>query len=97
MFIKLLCIDTTTFKEHDLEFTVKEGDIVSALIDNEGIRFEYEKDHYSLPYYFSDVEEHFISAFDEEVYNKRYKKGYNAKLYINGAVYDVGDVTFKVS
>jgi len=97
MFIKLLCIDTTTFKERDLEFTIKEGDTVSALIDHEGIRFEYKNDHYSLPYYLSDIEEHFISAFDEEAYNSRYKKGYNAKLYINGTSYDVGDITFKVS
>lgn len=97
MFIKLLCIDTTTFVESDEQFTVKEGDTVSALIDHEGIRFEYKKNCYSMPYYLSDIEEHFISAFDEEAYNSRYKKGYNAKLHINGAVYDVGDVIFKVS
>lgn len=97
MFIKLLCIDTMTFVGSGEKFTIKEGDIVSALIDNEGIRFEYKKNCYSLPYYLSDIEEHFISAFDEEAYNSRYKKGYNAKLHINGEVYDVGDVTFKVS
>lgn len=97
MFIKLLCINTTLFKEPDKEWCVNEGDTISALINREGIRFEYKKDYYTLPYSLSDIEDNFISAFDEEAYNNIYKKGTDCKLYLeNGTSYELSDVTLKM-
>lgn len=98
MFIKLLCVKTTYFKEpNNNEWIVNEGDVVNALINREGIRFEYEKNHYSLPFRYSDMEDNFISAFDEEAYNNIYKKVTGCRLYLeNGTSYELGDVTLKV-
>lgn len=98
MFIKLLCVNTTHFKEpNNNKWVVNEGEVVNALINREGIRFEYKKDHYSLPFRFSDIEENFISAFDEEAYNNIYKKVTNCKMYLeNGTSYEIGEVTLKM-
>lgn len=98
MFIKLLCINTTHFKESDNnQWTVNEGEVINVLVNEEGVRIEYKKDHYSLPFDFYDIEYNFISAFDEERYNDIYKRGYGCKLYLeNGKSYELGDVVFKV-
>ena len=99
MFIKLLCIKTCDFKDlyGKVHFTIEEGTTTKALIDEQGVHFEYEPNHYSLPYKFEDMSKAFISAFDEEAYNKIYHKASNCKMYFeDGAVTDLGDVTVKV-
>ena len=98
MFIKLLCIKTADFNDlyGKIQFTIKEGSTVSALIDRQGVRLEYEPRHYSLPYRFEDIEKGFISALDEETYNKIYHKANNCKMYFeDGTVMDLGDVIVK--
>lgn len=99
MFIKLLCINTTTFQfgyGDKTKFTINEGDIVNAMVDSYGVHLEYEPRKYSPPYGFGDIGENFISAFDEEEYNKIYQKVSNCTLYFNGNVVEVGDVTIKI-
>lgn len=95
MFIKLLCVKTTTFDGvyGEEQFTIEEGNVVSAMISRDGVHFEFEPNHYSLPYWFEDVAKGFISALDEESYNKIYKKVKNCKMYLeDGAVINLGNV-----
>ena len=98
MKIKLLCTNTTEFAgccDED-DFAINEGDVVNALIDRYGVRFEYKPKCYSLHYHFADIEDDFISAFDEETYNERYKKASNCMAYFNdGTNLELGDVTIK--
>lgn len=99
MFIKLLCVKTTNFAGvyGTEEFTIEEGDTISAIIDRDGVHFEFEPDHYSLPYWFEDVAESFISALDEEAYNKIYKKVNNCKIYFeDGSVINLGNGIMKM-
>ena len=100
MLIKLLCISTIRINNSyygGKDFVIKEGDIVNALIDRDGVRFEYEPNHYSVPYRFEDVDNDFISAFDEDTYNKIYKKATNCKAYFNdGQSLELGNVTIKM-
>ena len=96
MFIKLLCVKTTTFDGvvyGEKQFTIEEGTTVGAMISRNGIHFEFEPNHYSLPYYFEDVAKSFISALDEESYDKIYKKVKNCKMYLeDGTVINLGNV-----
>lgn len=95
MFIKLLCVKTTTFDGvyGEEQFTIEEGNTVGAMISRDGIHFEFEPNHYSLPYYFEDVAKSFISALDEESYDKIYKKVKNCKMYLeDGTVINLGNV-----
>ena len=99
MYIKLLCIKTSNFRDHYGEhyFTIQEGDIVDALVESQGIHIEYKPKCYSLPYRFEDIEESFISAFDEDSYNRIYKKVSNCKMYLeDGAILDLGDGIVKM-
>ena len=94
MQIKLLCVETSEMCDVDGSelFTIDEGDIVNAIIDDDGVCFEYEKNIYSAPYYYEDVEKYFISAFDEESYNKIYQKVTNCKMYFeDGRTIDLGN------
>lgn len=104
MKIRLLCVKNmkaaTCVLEHEdlpryINFT--EGEEYNAEIDNEGIRFEYPNrpNHYTLPYDTNEMEEFFISAFDEERYNEIYMKGTNCKMYVGSEFVDLGDVTVK--
>ena len=98
MFVKLLCINTADFNDiyGKVQFTIEEGSTVSALIDRQGVRLEYEPHHYSLHYRFEDIDKGFILALDEEAYNKIYHKANNCKMYFeDGAVFDLGDVIVK--
>lgn len=101
MFIKLLCTNSSTFCSSiygGSDFTINEGDIVRALIGADGVRFEYEPNHYSLPYRFEDVSKGFISEFDKDAYNKIYQKASGCKMYFeDGTVIDPGDVTIRLS
>ena len=47
MFTRLLCIKSADFTDHygNSHFTIKEGDTVSAMVDYDGVRFEYEPNH----------------------------------------------------
>lgn len=99
MFIKLLCVKTVNFKDPygNIQFTVEEGDEVGAMIERQGIHFEYEANHYSLPYRFEDVEDSFISAFDKEEYNRIYKNVNNCTMYFeDGTICELGNVRIKV-
>ena len=80
MTLKLKCVKDCYLEE----ITIKRGDVVRALItDGEnGIRFQQPDKIYSYPYYISDVEDCFISAFDEEEYNRRFKKVKRVKAYV---------------
>ena len=98
MLIKLLCINTCYFSNDGDTFSIEEGDTVNALVGHDGVRFEYKKDHYTLPYYFEDVFGSFISAFDEESYNEIYKKVNICKIiFDNGKTIDIGDARVKVT
>lgn len=99
MFIKLLCINTASFDDlyAENQFTIKEGDIIGAIVDRQGIYLEYKSNCYSLPYRFEDIEKSFISAFDEETYNKVYRKANNCKMYCeDGTIFELGDATIKM-
>lgn len=99
MFIKLLCVKTTDFDGvyGEKQFTIEEGSAVNAMVYRDGVRFEYEPDHYSLPYRFEDIEKRFISAFDEESYNKIYTKVTNCKMYLeDGSVINLGNGRIKI-
>lgn len=99
MKIKLLCVETSEMCDVDGSelFTIHEGDIVNAIIDEYGVCFEYEKNIYSAPYYYEDVEKYFISAFDEESYNKIYQRVTNCKIYFEGErTIDLGDGAVKM-
>lgn len=100
MFIRLLCIKSADFTDHygNSHFTIKEGDTVSAMVDYDGVRFEYEPNHYSLPYRFEDIAKSFISEFDKDAYNKIYQKASGCKMYFDdGTAIDLGDVTIRLS
>lgn len=99
LFIKLLCIKTSNFKDvygkHG--FTIEEGDTVSALVNREGVRLEYESRHYSVPYRFEDIGESFISAFDEKAYNRIYHNTKDCKMYFeDGTSLNLGDAVIKM-
>lgn len=99
MFIRLLCVETVDFKDsyNNTQFTIEEGDEVNAMIGRQGVHFEYESGHYSLPYRFEDVEKGFISAFDKEAYDKIYHKVSNCTMCFNdGTVFELGDARVKV-
>ena len=99
MLIKLLCIETTDVcNSYDEElFTINEGDIINALIDEDGIRFEYEENTYSPSYYYEDVEKLFISAFDVDSYNKIYQKAKSCTMYLqDGLAVALGDGIVKM-
>lgn len=99
MFIRLLCVKTTNFTGvyGEKSFAIEEGNTVGAMIGRDGIHFEYEPNHYSLPYSFEDIEKSFISAFDEESYNKIYKKVRNCKMYLeDGTVINLGNGRIKM-
>lgn len=91
MIIKLLCINTTDLYDYDGDkiLTINEGDIVNAFVDRYGVHFEYEPNCYTAPYRYEDVEKDFISAFDEDSYNKIYKKVHNCKVFIDGVEFGV--------
>lgn len=100
MIIKLLCINTADVCDYygDKILTIKEGDIVNAFVDRYGVHFEYETNCYTEPYSYETVEKSFISAFDEESYNKIYKKVNNCKMFLdNEEVAEFGGVTIKVN
>lgn len=96
MFIKLLCINDIVFKAPEYEICVKEGETIGALFDWDGVRIEYEKNTYSFPYNFNDVEKCFISAFDEETYNSIYKKLKDCKIYLDGKEIGTGEAELKL-
>lgn len=98
LFIKLLCTKISNFKDvcGKYDFTIEEGSTVSALINREGVRLEYEPRHYSVPYRFEDIGESFISAFDEKSYNRIYHKAKDCKVYFeDGTSIDLGDAVIK--
>ena len=97
MFIKLLCIKTVDLSDGygSIQFRINEGDKVSAIINGDGVSFENKEDkegYYTEPYHYEDVEEYFISAFDEKSFNKRYHAVSNCKMYFeDGKVVELGD------
>lgn len=98
MIIKLLCINTTDLYDYDGDkiLTINEGDIVNAFVDRYGVHFEYEPNCYTAPYRYEDVEKDFISALDEDSYNKIYKKVQNCKVFIDGIEVGIAeDATLK--
>lgn len=100
MYIKLLCINTSDMCDFcgDKISTVKEGDVIKALIDESGVCFEYKPNCYTMPYSYEDIAKNFISAFDEESYNKIYKKENNCKMFSdNEEVAGFGGVTIKIN
>lgn len=99
MFIKLLCIETVSFKDSygNIQFTIEEGDEVNAMVGRQGVHFEYESGHYSLPYRFEYVENNFISAFDKESYDKIYQNVSNCTMHFeDGTICELGSATIKV-
>lgn len=100
MYIKLLCINTLDMCDFcgNTISTVKEGDVIKALIDESGVCFEYEPNSYTPSYSYEIMAKYFISAFDEESYNKIYKKANNCKMFFdNKEVGGFGGVTIKVN
>lgn len=99
MFIRLLCVQASEFKDayDNIQFTIEEGDEVNAMISKQGVHFEYESGHYSLPYRLEDIANGFISAFDKDAYDKIYKKVSNCTMYFeDGTVFELGDARVKV-
>lgn len=102
MDLKLLCVESITLQQPDCIMEIQEGDIVNAYAGSDGIRFEYiDEDNervYGYPYMYEDVGNYFISAFDEDRYNKIYHKAYNCTMYFDGGrVLNLGDATVKYS
>lgn len=97
MFIKLLCIETVDLLNEygSTQFRINEGDIVSAIVNGDGVSFENKEDKegcYSEPYHYADVEEFFISAFDQEAFDKKYLGANNCKMYFeDGKVIKLDD------
>lgn len=102
MFLKLLCVEGIVLQYPNCTVEIQEGDTINAFADRDGIRFEYidedEKLIYGYPHRYEDIENYFISAFDEERYNQIYKKVYECTMYSNdGRVFNLGDATIKFS
>ena len=100
MFIKLLCIENAGFVDpyEGKHFIIEEGKTVGAFIDNQGVHIEYENNRYSLPYQFEDVGKHFISAFDDEAYDKIYQKVSDCKMHFeNGTIFELGNAIVKIT
>lgn len=100
MFIKLLCIEDVVLENYDEIFEIYEGNIVSAILKNNGIFIEFPSGMYAR-FCISDIDNNFISAFDEEryddIYRRKYKRRTNCKSYINdGRVLKLGNVTVKI-
>lgn len=95
MELKLKCI-----KDCQLEdMTIKQGENIRALIiDGEGgIRFQQPDKVYTLPYYISDIEDCFITDFDEEEYNRRFKDIKNVRIYVGDElVFESDDAVLSV-
>ena len=100
MIIKLLCVERVILCDYNYEelSTIEEGDVVNALVNTLGISIEYEPNCYTMPYLYEDVAKNFISAFDEDSYNKIYKKVNNCKMFINNEKVAESDcVTIKIN
>lgn len=97
MFIKLLCIETVDLLNEygSTQFRINEGDIVTAIVNGDGVSFENKEDkegYFSAPYHYEDVREYFISAFDQEAFNKKYREVSNCKMYFeDGKVIKLDD------
>lgn len=98
MFIKLLCIHKVDLCNYDGSkcLSINEGDITSALIDCNGVSFKCKDGHYSPSYRFEDVSTAFISAFDEESYNRIYQKVHDVTMHFEDGKYvNLGDAIVK--
>lgn len=103
MKIRLLCVRDFTIRENEWNneatITFLEGNEYNAEIDDIecGIRLELptKKNCYSLSYYISDIEKHFISASDKERYDEIYVAAKNCKMYVDSTCVELGNVTIK--
>jgi hypothetical protein len=99
MFIKLLCVNTVDLYDYygDKLFTIQEGDAVNAMIQRNCIIFEYKKNHYSPAYNLETVSNDFISAFDEDAYNRIYQNVKDVTMHFkDGSTINLGDGIAKI-
>lgn len=100
MDLKLLCVKDFMFSPgyySDETYLIKEGNTINAEVDDEGIRFEFEKNTLSAPYDIRDVSPHFITIFDKDNYNKVYRNVKDCRIYINDEEILLGDAVIKLT
>lgn len=79
MRLKLRCIKACTFPYEGLRLVP--DDVIMADVGKEGIRFQRRDGIYGWPYDIADVENDFVTDFDEEEYSKHFREIINIKAF----------------